>query len=183
MYYNQNLPTQIQNCYWIYERAPNKTMKERQGDEQLANAIVSMTTTIRDDKTGIILNIDGKCEEITLSIENVDALAQKSGLLIGKWLLYRDRSEIDETWKVIANATLHGNLGISAKASTAKQTSNRHVICVYTDNYLDIKDVMTVRDKLRLLGYPEKLCYKPDIYTYLGIYSRTTILSPCRYRK
>jgi hypothetical protein len=142
-----------------------------------------MRAKIREDKRGIILNIEGKLEEITLTVENIDALAQKSGILGGKWLVHRDRSEIDNVWKVIANATFNGELGISAKASTAKQTTTRHVICVYTDNYLDISNVMAVRDKLRLLGFPEKLCYKPDIYTYLGIYYRTTILSPCRYRK
>ena len=46
----------------------------------------------------------------------------------------------------------------------------------------DLKDVKRVRGKLRIFGLNEELCYKPDIYTHLGIYYRTTSLSSCRYR-
>lgn len=94
---------------------------------------------------------------------------KKSGVLIGKWLIYRNDLEIDHVWRTIARSTFKGGLGISAKVSTAMSERKRHVICVYTGNYLDLEDVMRVRKKLRELGFTEKLCYKPDIYTYLGI--------------
>lgn len=74
------------------------------------------------------------------------------------------------------------------------------LICVYTENYLDIADVKRVRNTLRqmgkmneescflrrsffflsvkkksfrlclALGFTRKMSYKPDIYTYLDIY-------------
>jgi len=46
-----------------------------------------------------------------------------------------------------------------------------HLICVYTEDYTDIEDVIRVERELRSLGITEALFYKPDIYTYLNIYS------------
>ena len=45
------------------------------------------------------------------------------------------------------------------------------MICVYTDNYADADDVMRVERELRSLGINDVLYYKPDIYTYFGIYA------------
>jgi hypothetical protein len=83
---------------------------------------------------------------------------------------------------------MHGSfdevLGSSAKVSTAAKDppEKPHVICVYTRNYLDLDDVKRVRGTMRNLGFTEPLCYKPDLYTYLNIYTGTTKVSPCRYR-
>ena len=41
------------------------------------------------------------------------ALATK--LTVGKWMIFRHRRIIDETWKMIAEATFAGKLGYSAK--------------------------------------------------------------------
>ena len=103
--------------------------------------------------------------------------------LLEKWLIYRNTSEINTAWETIAKSTINGELGTSAKVSTAMKKSKRHVICVYTENYIDFEDVMRVQKKLEQLGFTERLCYKPDIYTYLGIYYRATHLSPCRYKE
>ena len=46
-----------------------------------------------------------------------------------------------------------------------------HLICVYTENYTDIEDVIRVERELRSLGISEVLFYKPDIYTHLNIYA------------
>jgi len=160
-----------------------KPVKEGRFDEKLASAITSMLSTISKDKTAVVLESNGREISIPLTVEKIDELAQKSGVLIGKWLIYRSDSEIDTVWKTIAKSTINGELGTSAKVSTARKNSKRHVMCVYTANYLDLDDVTRVREKLRRIGFAEKLCYKPDIYTYLNIYYRTTPLSPCRYRK
>ena len=183
-YIDSNLPTDVHDEPWIYVSSFKKK-RSRKGkfDENLALAIASMTAEISEDKTAIILDLDGKRVSVPLSVEKLDQLAQKSGILIGKWLVYRSNSEINDVWKTIAKSTINGGLGTSAKVGTAMQNDRRHVICVYTRNYFDFDDVMEVREKLRLLGFSETLCYKPDIYTYLGIYYKTTPLSPCRYRK
>lgn len=48
------------------------------------------------------------------------------------------------------------------------------MICVYTHNYLDVADVERVQDALRAALPPlrsrKRLLYKPDVFTYLGIY-------------
>lgn len=183
-YIDSNLPTEVLNRPWVRVKSSKRQKSGKGGfDDELASVIASMAAEISEDKTKIILELDERMVSVPLSVEELDKLAQESGILIGKWLIYRNSSEINAVWKTIAKSTINGELGISAKAGTAKQSKRRHVICAYTSNYLDLVDVMRVREKLEELGFVEKLCYKPDIYTYLGIYYKTTPLSPCRYRK
>lgn len=185
-YISSNMPTEVHNRPWIgsfsFPMRRKKGLRENELDEKLASAITSMSAKISEDKTAIIMEVDEKRISIPVTVEKLDELAQKSGILVGKWLIYRDKSGIDDVWKTIARGTFDGELGKSAKVSTAMQNNRRYVICIYTENYLDLEDVMRVREKLKLLGVTEKLCYKPDLYTYLGIYYRTTHLSPCRHR-
>ena len=91
-------------------------------------------------------------------------------------------ARIDDTWGKIAGAIMTKMYGVSAKVSTAGQQYRSYVICVYTQNYLDTVDVQRVRSVLSSLGFRESLCYKPDLYTYLDIYSGTSSVQPCRYR-
>lgn len=180
-------PTEVRDTPWVGAfssfKGIKKPVRENKFDDKLASAITSMSAKISEDKTAIILEVDEKRILIPLTVEKLDELAQKSGILVGKWLIYRNDSEIDDVWKTIARATSNGELGRSAKVSTAMQNKRRYTICAYTENYLNLDDVIKVREKLRLLGFTDELCYKPDIYTYLGIYYRTTRISPCRYRK
>lgn len=183
-YLNSNLPTEVHNRYWLFMESNKKRGLDRSNlDLKLRLAITFTNPKISLDKKSIVLEVDGKEVSIPVTIEKLDELAEKSGVLVGKWLIYRDGAEIDEVWKTIAESTFRGELGNSAKVSTAMPKQKRHVICVYTKNYLDLEDVKRARGKLRELGFSERLCYKPDIYTYLGIYSGTTTLSPCRYHE
>lgn len=86
-----------------------------------------------------------------LTRDNIDHLAKNLNLTVGKWLIYRPPSQIDEVWLKIANAIIHGQLGpeISTKVSTTPN-KGKHVICVYTKDYFDDGEVMTVRDRLSL---------------------------------
>ncbi len=112
---------------------------------------------------------------IPVDQSSIDKLARAAGLVVGKWLLYVPKDSIDQVWKKVAHATLEGELGSSTKVATARQAGpgDEYVICVYTEDYLDTDDVKRVREKLRGLGFTQRLYYKPDIYTYLGIYSKT----------
>jgi len=178
------LPTKVHDTPWVHASSfVKKRRKDKEVDEKLVLAITSMTAEISEDKKIIVLDVDGKPVSIPVNVEKLDELARKTGILAGKWLIYRSDSEINDTWKTVAKKTFSGELGTSAKAGTAMQSKRRHVICVYTSDYLYFEDVMTVRERLRSLGFTDKLCYKPDIYTYLDIYYRTTVLSPCRYRE
>ena len=127
---------------------------------------------------------DGTCtnREYALTEASIDEVAQKLGIKDGKWLVFRPPECIDEIWSEIAEKTASGKLRISAKVSTAQGAGRNHVICIYTHDYFDSKDVQNVRDKLRELGVEEVIYYKPDIYTYLDIYNGKAALRPWRYR-
>lgn len=103
----------------------------------------------------------------------IDEIAEKMGVLSGKWLVFIQREYVDELWDKIEKLASDGKIW-SAKISTSIHpwsSRGKHVVCVYTENYLDKQDVMRVRRILKEIGVEARLSYKPDIYTLLGIYS------------
>lgn len=60
--------------------------------------------------------------------------------LSGKWLIFRDATEVDALWSKIAIVTMNKLLGMGAKVSTTKGAldhNGQYVICVYTANCTD----------------------------------------------
>jgi hypothetical protein len=94
----------------------------------------------------------------------------------GKWLIFQEPDLVNESWKKIRDATVAGVLGISAKVSTAKPNpdsrDNRKVIYVYTKDWSVEPDVMRVREKLRELGFTDRIGYKRNIETFAGEYAK-----------
>lgn len=93
----------------------------------------------------------------------------------GKWLVFVNIDDVDEVWEKIKKATREGQLEGSAKVATAKQNPNAtnpntKVICVYTYDWSDEKDVKRVRDELRKLGITNKIPYRADEDTLSGKY-------------
>lgn len=115
--------------------------------------------------------------EVAVDTKSLDELARKSDILNGKWQIFKCPEEIDNSWYVIANSTWKDELGTSAKVSTAGQFGASkpwsYAIFIYTKNYFDTLDVKRVRERLRELGYTQRLYYKPDLYTYLNISHKT----------
>ena len=97
----------------------------------------------------------------------------------GKWLIFVSPKNVDEVWRKIKKAVEEGRLGNSAKVSTAKtnplrsKRSKGHVICVYTYDWTDKKDVKRIREELRKLGITKKIPYKADEDTLAGRYHTT----------
>ena len=93
----------------------------------------------------------------------------------GKWLIFREDAGVDELWQKVRNATAEGELGISAKVSTAKPNpesrDTRKVIYVYTKDWADEADVMRIRERLREMGVVERIGYKRNIETFAGEYA------------
>ncbi len=94
----------------------------------------------------------------------------------GKWLIFQEPSAVDSAWKKVRDATVAGELGISAKVSTAKPNpdsrDSRKVIYVYTKDWAVETDVMRVREKLRELGFVDRIGYKRNIETFAGEYAK-----------
>jgi nuclear transport factor 2 (NTF2) superfamily protein len=94
----------------------------------------------------------------------------------GKWLIFLEPDIIDGAWKKVRDATVAGELGISTKISTAKPNpesrDNRKVIYVYTKDWADEADVMRVRQKLKDLGFVDRIGYKRNLETFAGEYAK-----------
>ncbi len=94
----------------------------------------------------------------------------------GKWLIFQEPDKVDAAWTKVRDATVALELGISAKVSTAKPNpdsrDNRKVIYVYTKDWADEPDVMRVREKLRELGFVDRIGYKRNIETFAGEYAK-----------
>ena len=190
-YLSSHLPSKVSDDPWVWALGfrPTPTSEHEEPDPEtisLGRAIINgKVETVSDGQVLRIWLDENNHHDVPLTTGALDSLAQRTRIRLGKWLVYRSRSEIDKAWKLIAKSVFDKALGSSAKVSTAAEASSerRHVICVYTRNYLNLEDVGRVRRLLGDMGFTEPLCYKPDIYTYLNIYSGTTKLSPCRYRE
>jgi hypothetical protein len=94
----------------------------------------------------------------------------------GKWLIFQEPDQVDAVWNKVRDATVALELGISAKISTAKPNPDsrdaRKVIYVYTKDWADEPDVMRVREKLRELGFVDRIGYKRNIETFAGEYAK-----------
>ncbi|XP_020916944.2 uncharacterized protein LOC110254307 [Exaiptasia diaphana] len=115
--------------------------------------------------------------------EILEELAVKYRITAGKWLIFADRAEIDGLWFSIAETTVAGRLGCSAKVSTKKTGDPKHVIWVYTKDFTDKDDVRRVEKVLRRLHVHDFMQYKADVYTILNIYCDNDLgIPPCVYK-
>ncbi|XP_020020339.2 UPF0696 protein C11orf68 homolog isoform X1 [Castor canadensis] len=97
-------------------------------------------------------------------------LAITHHVLSGKWLIHLAPGfKLDHAWAGIARAVVEGRLQV-AKVSPRAKEGGRQVICVYTDDFTDRLGVLEADSAIRAAGIKCLLTYKPDVYTYLGIY-------------
>ncbi|XP_063293734.1 UPF0696 protein C11orf68 homolog [Pelobates fuscus] len=106
-----------------------------------------------------------------INYECVRELALNFGVTSGKWLMHLETGfKVDHAWRGIATAVVDGHLSV-AKVSPF-QPDTKHVICVYTQDFTDEESIMQTDAVIRSSGIKCLLAYKPDIYTYLGIYRK-----------
>jgi hypothetical protein len=96
----------------------------------------------------------------------------------GKWQVFVDREYVDEAWSSVAAGVLAGELGPSAKVSTAKPNPNAvggpnlHVLIVYAGDWRDISDLRRILRKLREIGLAQGwVHFKRDRETWAGAYT------------
>ena len=96
-------------------------------------------------------------------------------VLTGKWLFHVSTGlKADHIWSLVARATAKGSLGTSAKVSAFEGDSHTHVVCIYNEDYTKTEQVLELENKIRAIGIKCQLLYKPDVFTYLGIYRKNT---------
>lgn len=116
--------------------------------------------------------------------------AINANYLSGKWLLFPLLAEVDRVWQSVAEGVSKGQLGPKAKVATASNKSGdgARVICIYTEDFSDQKDVKRVLDALGELDLidaysAQGISYKSDAYTVLGIdYGNGYDIKPSQYR-
>ncbi|KAM9827654.1 UPF0696 protein C11orf68 homolog [Neosynchiropus ocellatus] len=106
-----------------------------------------------------------------VSFQTVKELALNHGVLAGKWLMHLDSGfKVDRAWECVAQATVDGKISSAKVSPYDPSTNERHVICVYNNNFTDEGEVIRLDSCIRASGVKCPLAYKPDVYTYLGIY-------------
>src|SRR5690348_16292228 len=88
---------------------------------------------------------------------------------VGKWMNFcKSLTEADELWPLLKKALYGHELGSAMKTAT-EPSRNGILICLYTDDWYDIADLRRVLQTMRKLGRQEKILYKADAQTLLGI--------------
>ena len=86
-------------------------------------------------------------------------------------MIFEESDKIDILW---GNLVYH--------LCVERQKGERHVICVYADDYTDLEEVNCLRIALKAIGVKRLIGFKPDAYTYLGIYKENAWnIRPSRY--
>jgi hypothetical protein len=89
--------------------------------------------------------------------ESICAAAKERNCTTGKWMLFPTSDNVDDVWEKVAIGTAEGQLGITAKVSTADVEMAygggvTWLVCVYTKDFIDKEDVKRVIVKLVELG-------------------------------
>jgi hypothetical protein len=101
--------------------------------------------------------------------------------LPGKWMLFPPCGEAVAAWGTVAAAARAGHFWLAKIAPRAQPYA--HLICVYTPDFTDLPGVEAVAHRLDDLGLIQRtLYYKPDIFTYAGIYASTQRGGASTYR-
>lgn len=106
----------------------------------------------------------------------IHSAAVKAEYFSGKWNIVCETAVIDDIWKIIGRLCYNGKLGPTVKVSRKSDRYPTHIICVYTEDYRDITEVIrlhkTFTQALESSGFKDKYTvtgFKCDYYTEMGI--------------
>lgn len=169
-------------CSWIQIHSMAKDTK-RANDKNIGTLHISKYHNLLDDLERTIQSTNGDLSLARKECTNaIMRLAKQDGCVVGKWLVFSSSNETDALWERIAVATASGRLGFSSKVSPCGN-NNQAVICVYVYDSTDQQEVQRIGKVLtHEMGIKGVLRFKPDIYTYIGIYGGNAWgLSPTLY--
>lgn len=125
-------------------------------------------------KTTMARKITGERKAVE---EALLAAAVENNCTSGKWMLFPMPEDLMHTWKLVATATAHNELGFAAKVAADEGKGNRvpRLICVYTRDFRDMEDVKRVLWKLVEMELVQRPARDPkgvrSIYYKCGMYS------------
>lgn len=90
-------------------------------------------------------------------------------ILTGKWMIFLPTLDALSLFKKIGHIAKETSI-IGGKIPITPGEEQK-VIIIYTKNFLDIENVYEVANLLRDVGVRETMYYKPDLFTFAGIYS------------
>ncbi len=130
----------------------------------------------RDDRD--VIGLQSSWEELQASgrpvnLQTITELAHMHNVLAGKWLFHASTGlKVNHMWSLIAAAVVQGKMGDCAKVSPYEPQSKwgTHVCCIYNSDFTNFEEVLSLENQIRLVGIKCHLVYKPDVFTYLGIY-------------
>ena len=140
-------------------------------------------TTPPADLKGLSASFQALALTGTVTPQTLDKISKDHNVITGKWMIFEESDKIDMLWgKLIYHLCVERQKG-SAKVSTWKK-GEKHVICVYVDDYTDLEEVNGLRKALKDIGVDRRIGFKPDAYTHLGIYKENAWkIRPSRYLK
>lgn len=90
--------------------------------------------------------------------EHILDAAREHGVTTGKWMLFPTPGDVNAVWQHVADATVSGHLGSSAKVATDSGLGDGRprLVCVYTEDFSNDEDVNRVLKKLVEMGLVNK---------------------------
>lgn len=184
--------------YWIYIANPRSNVRltdaDRAGLMQRGREILE---AFEAAKAGIEASMAGKAKSsISKKLTplrkqaetDIYAAAKEKGHTSGKWMLFPTPDDVNRIWSLVGTATANGELGHAAKVATddggSGNAATSRLVCVYTEDFLDMEDVRRVLGRLVHMGLVMKkqrkgpmgeergIYYKADAFTDLGIDSK-----------
>lgn len=161
---------------WLKLFPPSKVKKEDWSWIQINSPNFSFP---KEDQEGAMKEWNktkNKMENNKIDTELINNIARKYNILSGKWLIWVDEKSVDNSWEIIAKSIENKMLSACGAKVPPSGGFGGHMICVYTHDFSDEKDIMKVRRELKDLGFSQPLSYKADIYTDIGV-------NHCMYKK
>jgi len=178
------------NGPWIYIANPyaeHRPTDEHQGtlEERGKRLLDEFASVKADTETGMAGKakslIGRKITPLRRQLEKeLFQVAKETGCTSGKWMMFPSVDDVNSFWSSIAEGTAAGELGHAAKVATNDGVNDRseRLICVYTADFNNVKDVKRVLGRLVDMGLVNRkgpmgeergIYYKADVYTHLGI--------------
>lgn len=161
---------------WLENNRPSRVHRYS-SEEGVGNVgWISVIGTNRCHSSGDVEGLQESWEKLLdsgrpVTFQTVRELALNHSVLSGKWLMHLEAGfKLDHAWESVARAALDGKIDSAKVSPYNPRGSARQVICVYNENFTDESEVVRLDSIIRSTGVKCPLNYKPDVYTYLGIY-------------